>query len=266
MSGLTVYIDGIGLWLPPLSGFENLRRVLAGEAVASPAARPAAAALPANERRRAPENVLLAAEVAGQAVAMSARDPGALACVFSSSHGDQSITDYMCATLAVAPTELSPTRFHNSVHNAPAGYWTMAAHCHAASTAVSAHHESFGAALLEAAAQVLTERQALLLVCSDVAGSGPLGQVTGCESAFGCALVLSPVATLHTLGRLDLNLMAGNACPPPLPAPLDHWRRSSPSAAALDLLAVLAQGEGECAVAVAPTLQFNARVVAEVAA
>ena len=33
--------------------------------------------------------------------------------------------------LAADPRELSPTRFHNSVHNAPAGYWTVAAHCHA---------------------------------------------------------------------------------------------------------------------------------------
>ena len=77
-------------------------------------------------------------EVAAQACAMAARDAAALPCVFASTHGDLAITDYMCATLAGAPRELSPTKFHNSVHNAPAGYWTIATHCHAASNAVCA--------------------------------------------------------------------------------------------------------------------------------
>ena len=150
MSALRVYVDGIGVWSPQLGNLDALRTLLDGGSPPPPAARPAAATIPPNERRRAPESVLLAAEAAGQAVAMSGRDAATLACVFSSSHGDQPITDYMCATLARAPAELSPIRFHNSVHNAPAGYWTIAVGCREPSTAVSAQRASFGAGLLEA--------------------------------------------------------------------------------------------------------------------
>jgi hypothetical protein len=187
-------------------------------------------------------------------VATSGRDAAALACVFASSHGDQAITDYMCATLAQAPAELSPTRFHNSVHNAAVGYWTIATGCHAPSTAVCAQHASFGAGLLEAAGQVLAEQRAVLLVCSDTGGSGPLGEVTGCAQPFGCALVLAPSAGATTLARLDLQLTAA-ATDTPLPEPLAGWRDGNPSAAALPLLALLAGDHGgRCQLAAAATL------------
>ena len=247
MSGLSVYVAGVGVWSPQLADFAALRATFAGATATPPAARPAAATLPANERRRAPESVLLAAEVAGQAVAMSGLDASTLACVFASSHGDQAITDYMCATLASAPTELSPTRFHNSVHNAPAGYWTIATGCHAPSNAVCAQRASFGAGLLEAASLVLADARAVLLVCSDTAGSGPLVEVTGCVAPFASALVLTPQPGPCTLGRLDLHLCPGSiADARPATAVPPAWVASSPSASALPLLALLAQGAGRC--------------------
>ncbi len=245
MTTWRVHVDGVGLWSPQLADFPALRTVLAGGTPAPPSARPSAATLPPNERRRAPESVLLAVEVAGQAVAMSGHDAATLACVFSSSHGDQSITDYMCATLAQAPAELSPIRFHNSVHNAPVGYWTIATGCHAPSTAVCAHEASFGAGLLEAVTQVMTEQQPVLLVCSDTQRSGPLGEMTGCEQPFGCALLLSPHASAATLAHLDLQITATQT-ETALPAPLDEWRASSPSGAGLILFNLLAAGGGLC--------------------
>ena len=254
MNALRVWVEGVGLWSPQLANFAALRALLAGAAPAPPLPRPAAATLPPNERRRAPESVLLAVEAAGQAVAMSGHDAAALACVFASSHGDQAITDYMCATLAQAPAELSPTRFHNSVHNAAVGYWTIATGCHAPSTAICAQRASFGAGLLEAAGLALAEQRAVLLVCSDTAGSGPLDEVTRCRQSFGCALVLAPQAGAAALARLDLALQAGAAIDTPLPAPLDDWRAGNPSAASLSLLALLAARGGRCELAAAATL------------
>ncbi|RAN75323.1 hypothetical protein B5P43_27270 [Bacillus sp. SRB_336] len=251
-----VYVEGVGLWSPQLADFAALRSLLAGVAPLPPSARPAAATLPPNERRRAPESVLLAVEVAAQAVAMSGRDAAALACVFASSHGDQPITDYMCATLAQAPAELSPIRFHNSVHNAAVGYWTIATGCHAASTAVAAQRASFGAGLLEAVSQVLAEQRAVLLVCSDTAASGPLDEVTGCRQPFGCALVLAPQPGPATLARLDLQLTAAGT-DTSLDEPLAGWRLGNPSAAGLPLLALLAGGPGHCELAAAATLGLH---------
>lgn len=256
MKALTVYVEGIGVWSPQLASFAALKTVLAGGTPEPPAARPTAATLPPNERRRAPESVLLAIEVAGQAVAMSGRDAATLACVFASSHGDQGITDYMCSTLAQSPAGLSPIRFHNSVHNAAVGYWTMATGCHAPSTAVAAQRASFGAGLLEAVSQVLNEQREVLLTCSDMAASGPLQEVTGCRQAFGSALILAPQPGPGTLARLQL-VLTPNVTATTLDEPLASWSSSNASAAGLPLLALLARGNGSCALNVAAHLGFR---------
>ncbi|MBU6246249.1 MAG: beta-ketoacyl synthase chain length factor [Xanthomonadaceae bacterium] len=257
MSGLQVTIEGIGLWAAQATGLDDLARLLDGIDVAAPAARPPAAMLPANERRRAPESVLLAAEVAGQAVAQSGRDAAELACVFTSSHGDQGITDYLCATLASAPTEVSPTKFHNSVHNAPVGYWTIASGCHAASTALCAHRESFGAGLLEAACLVAAERRPVLLVCSDVATSGPLTEMAGCTLAFGTAMVVAPASGRPSLARLGLQLAPGHPGEVAWPAPLQAWHDGNPAADALRLLVPLARRASAAVAAAGPGLTLH---------
>jgi hypothetical protein len=207
-TALSVWIDGIGAWAPGAPDWARLRAVWRDEAALDAAAppRPAALLLPAGERRRAPTSVLIAIEAATQAVAMSGRDGAGLPCIFASAHGDPAIMDYMCATLAQTPRDMSPTRFHNSVHNAAAGYWTIAATCHAASTAISAHGESFGASLLEAAVQVAADGQPVLLAACDVPGAGPLGEMIASTLPFGCALVLAPAAGAASVARLDLSL------------------------------------------------------------
>jgi len=257
MSTMRIAVEGFGLWAPGLGDIDALIGMLAGETVAPPPARPPAARLPPNERRRAPESVLLAAEVADQAVRMSGRDAAGLACVFASSHGDQAITDYMCATLAQAPTELSPTRFHNSVHNAAVGYWTIATGCHAASIAVCAHRESFGAGLLEAVSLVQADAQPVLLVCSDIAGSGPLQEMTGSTVAFGAALVLGPAEEARIHPTLAPTLGRALGATERWPAPLEDWRAGNPAVDALDLLVPLLRRAPRAVVAVNATLALR---------
>ena len=260
MMPLRIHIEGVGLWSTQLANFAALRTLLAGDTPQPPAPKPAAATLPANERRRAPESVLLAVEVADQAIAMSARAPASLTCVFSSSHGDQAITDYMCRTLVEAPTELSPTRFHNSVHNAPVGYWTIATGCHQPSTAVCAHRMSFGAGLLEAITHALADVAPVLLVCSDIAGVYPLVEETGCTQSFGCALVLSPQPSSATLATLELTLAPGHAATQPLPEALASLREANASGDALPLLALLARGDGQCDIDAAARLHLRVQL------
>ncbi len=259
MSTLRVYVEGVGLWSPQLADFAALKTLLDGTVPEPPPARPAAATLPPNERRRAPESVLLAIEVAGQAVAMSGRDAAALACVFASSHGDQPVTDYMCATLAQAPLEMSPTRFHNSVHNAAVGYWTIATGCHQPSTAIAAMRASFGAGLLEAVTQVIADQRPVLLVGSDTRGSGPLAEVTDCVQPFGSALVLAPEATASTLAVIELELTGALPITVPEP-PLAAWCQHNASAPALPLLALLVHGSGRCQLDAAPLLGLQIEV------
>ena len=86
-----------------------------------------------------------------EAVAHAGRDPAGVATVFTSSSGDPDTIHQILETLASDQRELSPTRFHNSVHNAPAGYWSIATQSREPSTSLSHDDESFQAGLLEAA-------------------------------------------------------------------------------------------------------------------
>ncbi|MEO6363556.1 MAG: beta-ketoacyl synthase chain length factor, partial [Caldimonas sp.] len=134
------WVEGIAFWAPTLPGWPAARAAFRGEGgpAEPPAKRPAPELLAAAERRRAPDTVALALEVAGEAVRQSGHAPGTLPSIFTSAHGDLGVNDYMCRTLATAPTQISPTRFHNSVHNAAAGYWTIGTGCMQASSALSA--------------------------------------------------------------------------------------------------------------------------------
>jgi Beta-ketoacyl synthase, N-terminal domain len=213
MSALPVLrVVGIGTWMQGAPDWSMLRDILRGErALAEDApAKPAAEMLPAAERRRAPDGVRLAVEVAGQATAMAGMDPAALPCIFASTYGELSITDYVCETLAHMPLELSPTRFHNSVLNAPAGYWTIATGCTTASSATTAHHRSFAAGLLEAATFAIAEDLPVLFASCDVASSGPLAEMTRTTLPFGAAWVLSPSAVEGASLTLTLSPVAAD--------------------------------------------------------
>lgn len=242
--GLTVSIEGIGVWAPGLANHAAILECLRGGTPAAGPAKPPATMLAAGERRRAPETVLLACEVAAQACAASGRAAESLPCVFTSMQGDVAITDYMCATLAANPLELSPTRFHNSVHNAAAGYWTIAAACHAASTAISAGCNSFAAGLLEAAVEAVAERTPVLLVAYDTGADGLLGEVIPNRIPFGIALVVNGVTVAKgDAPRLNIQYVATPASPLAVPAALSTLACANVIAApALALLDVLAQG------------------------
>ncbi len=194
MKPLHFCVESVAFWAPTLPGWPIARAAFRGEGAPAdpPAARPAPAILPPAERRRAPDSVALTLEVAAAAVRDSGRDAATLPSIFVSAHGDLAIIDYMCSTLADQPTMISPTRFHNSVHNAAAGYWTMATVCRAASTALSAFDASFAAGLLEAATQCVADERAVVLVAYDVQAMGAIATVTRSEGLLAAALVLAP--------------------------------------------------------------------------
>ncbi len=242
MRALTVYVDGIGIWAPGIPDWAALQRTLSDGSIAAPdaGAKPAPAILPPTERRRAPEPVLLASEAASQAATMAGRDPATLPCVFSSTHGDLATTDQMCATLAADPRELSPTRFHNSVHNAPAGYWTVAANCHKTATAISAGLASVAAGLVEAATEVAADGDAVLLAAYDIVARGPLAEVAPSGVPFAVAFVLSPSRSAASLAQLSLYPLQGTAVAKGLPAALAAFAANPTAVQALPLLIALA--------------------------
>jgi Beta-ketoacyl synthase, N-terminal domain len=203
-----VQVMGISFWSTRLPGWDIARAVIRGEA-AAPAVnspRPAPTLLAPTERRRAPDSVALALEVAAKACEAAQIDPSALPSVFASTHGDLAISDYMCATLAATPTLISPIKFHNSVHNAAAGYWTIGTHCDAPYTAISAHHYTFAMGLLEALVQVSDEQRPVLYVAFDIEGKGPLQAMAQSEGLLGIGLVLQPARTASAGKRISAQL------------------------------------------------------------
>ncbi|MDE2050203.1 MAG: beta-ketoacyl synthase chain length factor [Gammaproteobacteria bacterium] len=243
---LSAYIQGIGLIGPGLSDWQSGARALAGEEAYSPrpTAVPAPEGLPAAERRRTGATVRLGLSVAQQAAAAAGLDPAALLAVFSSSAGDGVICHEICETLAGADRQVSPTRFHNSVHNAAAGYWSLATGATAASTALCAHDASFAAGLLEALAFVTVERVPVLLSAYETPYPQPLHAKRPLPDSFGVALVLTPAASPNARARLTASLCDAATAADRLSEPqLEALRQAVPAARSLPLLRLLARRE-----------------------
>ncbi len=209
MTGLSATVEGIGFWSNGLPDWSAARAFVRDGALPEAApARPSPQLLAPNERRRAPDTVAVALEVALAACTAAGRDPRALPSVFASTHGDLGITDYMCATLAADPRSISPTRFHNSVHNAAAGYWTIGAGCTEATTAISAYDATFAEGLVEALVQLAAGEEAVLLVGYDGGAVGPLMPISNSAGLLGGALVLSRLPKADA-PRIEVTLQPG---------------------------------------------------------
>ena len=206
---MRVFVQGVGVWAPKLPDWQTARAVIRGEATLPEIAakRPTGALLAANERRRAPDTVLLALEVAAAACADAKLDPKILPSIFACTHGDLAVCDSMSTTLAASPELVSPIKFHNSVHNAAVGYWTIATGAVEASTALSASNDTFAEGLLEAVVYALSEQRPVLFVAYDIQVVGGLASVTKSDGLFGVALVIAPEANEHTKCGLDVELV-----------------------------------------------------------
>lgn len=249
MTTLEARIEGIGFWTRGLPSWTAAREyVLHGTKPDAAPARPSPQLLPANERRRAPDTVAIALDVAMAACEAAGRDPASLPSVFASTHGELAITDYMCATLAQEPRALSPTRFHNSVHNAAAGYWTIGTGAMQPANAISAHEASFAQGLIEALAQLADGSDAVLLVAYDGHAVGPLAQAAPSEGLLGGALVLSHGGT----GPLLRMRLVARQPSPDADGPLSQWGATNAMAPMLPLFDVLARGEGQARLPAGP--------------
>ncbi len=242
----TLYIEGPAFWSPRMPGWEQASAILRGEAtpVEPPAKRPSPQVLAPAERRRAPDTVALALEVAAASIAASGRNAADLPCVFVSAHGDLGINDYMCGTLAADPLLLSPIKFHNSVHNAAVGYWTIGTGCMAASNSVSAYESSFATGLLEAATQCAADQRPVLLVGYDMPAVGALASVTTSRELLAVALVLSPTRSERTVAAFEWSL-ATDAPAAAARSAAAQSLQANAMADALPLFEALARGEVE---------------------
>jgi hypothetical protein len=196
MVKLVAQIEGIGLLGPGLDGWTSSIAFLEGRSpyISQPTVLPTPDGLPPAERRRLGRVVKLALGVGLQATCKAGAERATLPAVFASSGGDGHNCHEICQALSLDERLVSPTRFHNSVHNAAAGYWSIATGSRAAANAVCAFDASFAAGLLEAVTQVVVDQTRVLLVAYDAQYPPPLLAKRPIPEAFGVAFVLAPVA------------------------------------------------------------------------
>jgi len=238
---LAARVLGVGLVGPGLAGWREAREVLAGRAAYSfaPTVIPSPEALPATERRRAGKCVRLALAAGLAAAAEAALPARELAAVFASSTGDGENQHAICEVLASDDRAISPTRFHNSVHNAPAGYWGIATGAMMPIDSVAAFDATFGAGLLEAMGRLAADpARAVVLVAYDAPYPEPLYSARPVLDAFAVGLVLAatgsgPAITVE-IARHATTSMSDEA--------LERVRCGIPSARCLPLLHLIAQG------------------------
>jgi hypothetical protein len=243
-SALVAYIDGIGLCGPGLLDWPAARAVLRGEAAYrhQPTVLTAPASLPSAERRRCGPIVKLSLTVGHAAAAAAELDVSTLPTVFAASGGDGSNCHEICAMLASDDRQISPTRFHNSVHNAAAGYWSIAAAALAPSSVVCAFDASFGAGLLEAVTQTVVDRRASLLIACDTSYPEPLRSARPIPDEFGVGLALAPQRGPRSLARIAVTLCVQQSDLMPDHA-MEQLRSAIPAARCLPILQAIAQGK-----------------------
>ena len=251
---------GASVWGPGLEGWAASRLVLAGLAPYEPRASPPPppTILSATERRRTGPVARLALAVAHEAAAMSGLPPAGLRTVFGSANGDGLVVGGILDALShgqAAPGErlVSPTQFHNSVHNAAAGYWSIATGSMQPATCLGCGDDTWAASLLMATVEALTTRQPVLLVVYDHPLPPPLDAARPTGPPFAAALVLMHRELMHrggapAIGRMVAWRTTDEAAPGdflPRNRALARLAASNPAARSLAVLEALAARDGQ---------------------
>ena len=256
---LTAWIEGVGFIAPGLPDWASARAVFCEKTALTAAASilPVPGILPPAERRRASRVVKLALAIGLEAAAHAEADVSTLATVFSASGADGHNCHALCEQLASDDRQISPTRFHNSVHNAAAGYWGIATKAMAPCQVICAYDASFGAGLLDALGQVVIDQQITLLMAYDSEYPEPLHSKRNVPDCGGVALLLTPEKTARSLARITVSPTSAAAETMTTPE-LEKLRTSIPALRSLPLLQKLARGEsGVVCLDYLPPMQLN---------
>ena len=242
---MIVYASGIGLCAPGLPDWPAGRAVLAGQRPyrRDEAPRFDRVRLPRNEARRATATVRLALQAAAEALDTVELDAARCGAVFACSGGNTEALDALCRALIEPERPISPSQFNHSVHNAPLGYWSIAAGSVQPAASVGAYDASFAAGFLEAFALAQSENRPVILVAYDTPPPPPLQPFRPVSTSFGVALLLTPEPLPGSIARLHgLRLQSGATDAMPAEE-LERLRLSNPAARSLPLLQRLAAGQ-----------------------
>ena len=143
--------------------------------------------LPPRLRRRMSAATRLALAAGERACKDANAELNSMPSVFASIVGEIKITDVLCRNIAENNLPISPTQFHNSVHNTAAGYWSIVTKNSHASQAIGAGENTLVMGLLECHCQLQMSAEKVLLICYEESAPEPLvvgNQVSDCAVAF----------------------------------------------------------------------------------
>jgi hypothetical protein len=155
--------------------------------------------------------------------------------IFVSAIGEMQVTDKLCRSIAQQDYPLSPTLFHNSVHNTAAGYWSIATGSTTSMQAMGALGDSFALGMLEAWCQLQTVSDRVLLVIYDESVPEEL-LPDYAWTTYACALLLDRHSPNRP--RISRPIQATNAAPSTTSS---SFSSQNPAMATLPLFRALAQ-------------------------
>lgn len=240
----TLYLRQIELLTPGMEGFSGALPFLCGQPFLAPADSSSnykPQLLPPNERRRATRLTRLAFAL-GELFLHNhaAQDAHTWLSVFASSGGDYQIIDAICKDLALG-NGISPTQFHNSVHNAVAGYWSIATGGQLASTSISAFQDTCAAGLFEAAGLAASSPAPVFLCLYDAPAPPLLAAPSTVTREFSAGLLLSATPSAEDLAQLQISCTPSANITHCQNADLETLRLTNPAARILPLAELIAR-------------------------
>ena len=241
------YVEAIAVIGPGLSDWESAAGALRDLSTyrADGIIADTAVGVPPNERRRTTPLIRLALGVLDQLAKRSSLDLSQAGSVFATSWGDLEVTENMMSALIAPGIPVSPVQFHNIVHNAPAGYWSIGARARKSSTSLTAGEGTFAAGLTDALAWVATRNEAVVFVCYDYPGPAIFDNYHPIHARFAVAMALTAERTDGSCCRVQIGYVP-KALESVMAQPdLESLRTGNPAARALPLLAAIASGVGD---------------------
>jgi hypothetical protein len=158
-----VYVRGLGLWTP---GYASPEAWCRGEPDPSVDA-PESALLSGPLRRRATKLTRVAVEVLHQAIRTADCDVTTVPIVWATAHGEHTTAIKILSMMRSGEGKLSPTHFHNSVHNTASGYASIALGNCSPSTTVTGGVELVASTFLEAICHLEGAAEDVAVVLAD---------------------------------------------------------------------------------------------------
>jgi len=199
-----------------------------------------------NEARRTSVTIKMVLQAAEETLSQSAFTANQLFSVFISSDGDPNILQSICQELATEDKFISPTQFHNSVHNAPAGYWSIGHQAMKGANSLACGDSSLAGGLVEASSLLDAGEDAILLVCFDLKSPSPLNSARAINYSLAHSMIITQDQQAESICAVDFDIKS-NADDVSIMqnAALSDYCNDSPASRGLPFLEALASPEAK---------------------